>query len=461
MNTEYPDLIISFLNKIVDKKVNVNVIGDNIVDEYYDVEVERISPEFPIPVYKSSSTDPTSGLIPGGAANVAAQFSHFNTSVELVTLLNKLCQVVFDSRGIKTNYSKVLSNIFIPTKRRIYSQNVPLVRHDFEKENYGLDDIKKQLLDLHIPDSDFNIYSDYSKGIFCIPWFRKFMQKSKNIVDPKSNFIDLWEGCTYFKPNSVEAEKLSERKNAQDQLDFFMDSLKCKGVIITQSAQGVVGKDIDHEYFEIKPKEKLPDPESVIGAGDCFIAFTSMALSRGFNLEDAARIAFAAGCLYVQKRHNSPLCPADLFDLTNKKLIEKPEILKNRNFKLVFTNGCYDLMHFGHISSLSFAKKQGDKLCVAINSDASIKSIKNDGRPIVNLSNRIKMLEALEMVDYIVVIEDKDPWDLIEAIRPDVLVKGADYRNKTVVGSDLVQDVRFAPFISGLSTTNIIDKIRS
>lgn len=454
-------LIIKFLDDVLNKKISINVIGDNIVDEYYDVDVERISPEFPIPVYKSNSMDPSSGLIPGGAANVAAQFSFFNVNVELVTLLDKLCQVVYESKGIKTNYSKILGNIFIPRKRRIYSQNIPLVRHDFEKENYGLDDIKRQLLDFNIPDSDFNIFSDYSKGLFCIPWFRKFMQNAENIVDPKSNFIDLWEGCTYFKPNSVEAERLSERKNFRDQLEFFMDALKCKGVIITQSGDGVVGKDINQDLFEIRPASKMPSPQSVIGAGDCFVAFVTMALARGFNLQEASTLAFAAGSLYVQKKHNSPLCPVDLFELTGQKLVANPAILKKRNFTLSFTNGCFDLLHAGHLSSLSFAKKQGQKLCVAVNSDESVKSLKQENRPIINLNNRIKMLESLEFIDYIVVFDDDTPYDLIDTIRPDVLVKGADYKTKLVVGSDIVQDVRFAPIVSGLSTTSIIDKIKA
>lgn len=452
------ELIISFLSRVTDKKININVIGDTIIDEYYDVEVERISPEFPIPVYKSNSLDPTSGIIPGGAANVALQFQYFNVNVELVSLLDRISQVIFDSKGIKTNHSKVLGNIFIPRKRRIYSQNTPLVRHDFEKENYGLDDIKKQLFELNIPDSDFNIFSDYSKGVFCIPWFRKFMQKARNIVDPKHNFIDLWEGCTYFKPNAVEAEKLSDRKNNVDQLDFFMDALKCEGVLITKSGDGVVGKDMDHDYFEVKPYCKIENPESVIGAGDCFVAFVSMALSRGFTLEEAAQIAFIAGSAYVKRKHNRPLCPAELFSLTGNKEIQNPEILRNRNFKLVFTNGCFDFgLTAAHIDCLKFAKSHGEKLVVGLNSDKSVNRLKGRGRPLMSYSERLKILSALDSVDYIVGFDDDTPYELIREINPNLIVKGGDYRKEDVVGNDLAP-VELFPFVNSTSTTDKINK---
>lgn len=458
MSLNCSGLIASFLDKVFDKKISVNVIGDTIIDEYYDVEVERISPEFPIPVYKSRSIDPTSGLIPGGAANVALQFQHFNVNVELISLLDNISQVIFESKGIKSNHSKVLGNIFIPRKRRIYSQNTPLVRHDFEKENYGLDDIKKQLFELSIPESDFNIFSDYSKGLFCIPWFRKYMQKSPSIVDPKHNFIDLWEGCNYFKPNSIEAEKLSERKNHKDQLEFFMDALKCQGVLITKSGDGVVGKDVDHDYFEVKPNHKIENPESVIGAGDCFVAFVTMALARGFNLEQAAHIAFIAGSAYVQRKHNRPLCPVELLSATGTKEIKNAEILKNRNFKLVFTNGCFDFgLTAAHVECFKFAKSHGDKLVVALNSDRSVSRLKGRGRPLMPFNERLKVLSALESVDYVIGFEDDTPYETIKDLMPDLIVKGGDYTKEEVVGYDLAP-VELFPFINSTSTTDKINK---
>lgn len=453
------NIIQKFLEHDAKSKISINVIGDPIIDIYYDVSVNRISPEFPIPVYKSVDENPLSGMIPGGAANVALQFKYFNVNFELICLLSNLAQVVYDSRGIKTGYSKVVSNFAVPTKKRLYSQNIPICRWDIEKENFGLEDIKKHLLELSIPESDLNVFSDYNKGMFSYPWFRKFFRKTKSIVDPKNNNIDLWQDCTIFKPNSIEAKQFSDRKNWEDQADYFMNSLRCNSVVITQGGQGVVGKEAD--YFEYRSKNSFSDPKSVIGAGDCFCCFLAMAVARGFNLQEACEIAFEAGAIYVKRDLNKPVSPAELWSATGSKIVTCPEILANRNFKLVFTNGCFDLLHGGHLSSLKYASQQGEKLCVAINSDDSVRKIKGENRPIMQLSDRLSILENLEFVDYIIIFDDETPIEIIKSIEPDIIVKGAEYENKVVIGREYCKEVRFAPTYGSMSTTNIITKIKS
>jgi D-beta-D-heptose 7-phosphate kinase/D-beta-D-heptose 1-phosphate adenosyltransferase len=458
MSYNVSDILHQFLELDILKYLEINVVGDVMLDEYYEVEVERISPEFPIPVYKSTNFDPCS-VVPGGAANVAYQFTHFNVDANLISCMDKMGEVIFNAKGIKTNNSKVINSCVMPVKRRIYSHNLPLVRHDVEKENYGLEDIKKYLFDLQVPEADFTIFSDYSKGIFCCPWFRKFIKKNKNIVDPKNSFIDIWEGCTYFKPNSFEAEKLSERKNIHDQLEFFIDALKCEGVLITQSGAGVTGKLSDGKFFEVRPNRILPSPESVIGAGDCFVAFMSMALARGMNLEKAAQLAFTAGCCYVQKRQNTPLTPAELLKFAGVKEVKNPRILAKRDFKLAFSNGCFDMgLTAAHIECLKFAKSQADQLVVAINSDESVRKLKGSGRPIMNLAERIKVISSLDFVDFVVGFEEDTPYETIKGCEPDVIVKGGDYKKEQVVGNDLA-DVIIFPFIDGVSTTEKIKKI--
>lgn len=461
MLEHFSDTIISFLDKNSEKTVDINVVGDVIFDEYYDVEVDRISPEFPIPVYKSSSFDPTSGIIPGGAANVAYQFKHFNVNSELISLLNKIGEVNFDSKGISTKHSKIVHSITIPTKRRIYSHGIPLVRHDIEKENYGLEDLKRHLFDLTVPEGDFTIFSDYSKGLFCVPWFRKYITKTKNIVDPKNNFIDLWEGCTYFKPNALEAERLSERKNISDQIEFFMDALKCEGVLITRSGSGVTGKECDGKLFEVVPNVELPPPESVIGAGDCFVSFIAMALARGFSLEKAAQIGFVAGTAYVHKRHNAPLSPAELASYVGIKEIKSVDILKNRNFNLVFTNGCFDLgLTQAHVECLKFAKSRGDKLVVAVNDDASVARLKGADRPICSLKERLDILKSLDCVDFVVSFSEDTPYEILKKINPDLIVKGGDYKKNEVVGNDLF-DVEIFNLVNCMSTSDKIKKLQN
>lgn len=459
MLSHFADVVVSFLEKDIDKEISINVVGDVMFDEYYNVEVERISPEFPIPIYKSLNSDPDAGIVPGGAANVAYQFSHFNVKSELVALLSKIGEVVFNAKGINTERCKIIENICLPVKKRYYSQNIPLVRHDIEKTNYGLDDIKKYLIDLEIDDSDFTIYSDYSKGLFCCPWFRKYMQKTRNIVDPKSNYIDLWEGCSYFKPNAIEAEKLSERKNVYNQVDFFIDALKCDGVLVTQAGSGVVGKENDGDFFDVRPDILLPPAECVIGAGDCFISFVAMALARGFSLEQSAQIAFVAGCAYVQKRQSSPLSPADILEYVGVKQLKKPELLARRNFDLVFTNGCFDFGLTGaHVECLKFAKSRGQKLVVGINSDASVAKLKGLDRPVLPLAERVNILQSLSFVDYVVPFEEDTPYEIIKKIKPDLIVKGGDYKVHEVVGNDLC-DVEIFNMIQSISTTEKIKKL--
>lgn len=453
------NLLEKFIDLDISNTVAINVIGDPMIDEYFYVDVNRISPEFPIPVYKSTNTDQPDDLVPGGAANVAYQFNYFNVKTSLISILDKQSQILFESKDIDTSKCKIVENVHLPLKKRIYCQNTPLVRWDFEKENYGLDDIKRHLLDLNIPNADFNIFSDYSKGMFSYPWFRKFLKNIPSIVDPKNNFIDLWEDCTYFKPNSHEAQLLSERKNWQDQADFFSDSLRCKGVVITKSGDGVVGKEDD--YFEIKPENAVTKPESVIGAGDCFISFLAMALVRGFSLQEASEIAFAAGTFYVQRKHNTPISPAELCSIAGIKIIKNHKLLAKRNFNLVFTNGCFDYgLTSAHVECLRFAKKQGDKLVVAVNSDQSVRRLKGEGRPILPLKDRMQIISALSCVDYVVSFEEDTPYDLIKSISPNKIVKGGDYQKNQVVGKDLA-DVIIFDYVDCMSTTDKIVKTKN
>ena len=262
-----------------------------------------------------------------------------------------------------------------------------------------------------------------------------------------------------LKPNAVEAKQLSDRKNWRDQIDFFINSLRCSSVVITQAGDGVVGK--DHDYFEHKYLDIKTNPNSVIGAGDCFGAFLCMALTNGFNLEEASIIAFTAGSFYVTRKLNRPICGAELLSHAYIKIIDEPDILKNRNFKLVATNGCFDLLHAGHIETLSYAKKQGDKLCVLVNSDESIKQIKGDKRPILSLDKRLQMLASLDMIDYIISFDEQTPENVLRKFMPDVLVKGAEYNNKNIVGSTFIKEIKLAPMVSGFSTSTLIEKIKS
>ena len=395
MNNIFSKLI----DKLFVKPITINVIGDVLIDEYYHVEVDRISPEFPIPVHSSDTSEPYQTLC-GGAANVAYQFRNFNAKVNIISLLSPKAEKICSSSGINTEYSIVDEEINNPIKRRFYKDFHPLIRWDIEKSNFGLNNIDSYLEKIKIPEADINIFSDYDKGLFSTNWHKKYLKQSKSLVDPKKK-LNIWEGCYLFKPNAVEAKRFVNKEKVEDQLKWLQALLGCNNVVITNAGECVDAIDDNEKVYHVTPSKKVIKPESVIGAGDAYMAFLAMSLGSGIDLLESLNISFEAGINYVANRYNKPLNPSDFF--VEDKLIDNPAVLRNRDFSLVWTNGCMDLTHFGHISSLKQAKSFGDKLCVGINSDESIAKLKGEKRPIIPLSQRIEMLKAIKYVDFIFV----------------------------------------------------------
>lgn len=457
-------VIRNFLDLNKQNPAKVCVVGDIMIDEYYDVKCSRISPEAPVPVLLMEKDCPTQTL-PGGAGNVACQLDNFNCQTTLVG------PFPYDGKGLshqarKYSYWNVPVPA-VPIKRRFFTGNHQHSRIDVEQKNYGLDTeslIKAQeglyKIYKHL-NSEVTILSDYNKGLFSAglgkaPWLKgKF-----TIVDPKEGPASEWAGCTIFKPNAAEAVKMSGGLTQwHKQAEYFMRETDCRAVLITQGGDGVVGI-VDNDYFEYRPRKSVA-AASVIGAGDCFIALLAAAISNGFSIEDAAEIAFEAGAVYVQNKHNKPITSEELRshdDCVVAKYVW-PEDLAKRNYKLAMTNGCFDILHQGHLELLKFAKKQADKLVVAVNSDTSVARWKGPTRPVNTLEDRKYMLSNLDFVDYVVSFDEDDPCELIKKIRPDVLVKGAEYSQEQVVGGDLVDKVILCPMQEGKSTTSIIEKI--
>lgn len=468
-------------------EIRVGVVGDAMVDEYFNVKVKKISPEFPIPVMHTDTDE--SENYPGGAANVSYQFKYFNVAANLISFIDRSSDFCFKHRGVNTALCLDIDPFSscglrrIPRKRRFYSNDFPTYRWDVEQAGYGLmDELDKKCFELYekaqqvAETFDVMIFSDYDKGVMSKYMDLLIPEVPISIVDPKCGDIDRWRGCTIFKPNLQEALALSGRSSVNEAGLYLLDKLKCEAVIITQGGKGVTvfdhysptfGVHDDGGIYEIRPTQKLPPAESVIGAGDCFTAFLAMAMARGMGIRKAAEVAWLAGTLYVKKRHNEPISRIDLvnvFDATIGKIIVGcPEDYigpKVRDYKLVFTNGCFDILHAGHLETLRFAKCQGDKLVVAVNSDESVGRLK-PGRPFVPMDDRIKMLAALEFVDFVVFFEEDTPLNIIKRIQPDVLVKGAEYQAEKIVGYGIVKEVVTAPMVDGLSTSKLIEKIKS
>lgn len=446
----------TFLQRNAESKTKITVVGDAMVDEYHYVTADRVSPEFPIPVMLSPSYHPFITL-PGGAANVAYQFKHFNVDAELFSFVDANTFQLYEKYNLKCHSPFFEGHM--PIKRRVYHRDFPLCRWDIEQSNYGLTDSKLRasqegLLQRFLKSNpQVVVFSDYGKGVFFngpdwIPEDRDWLA----IVDPKNGPLEKWRGCDVFKPNAKEAKDLSGLTDWRRQCKFFTRALGCKAVVITQGGDGVSGM-VHGREFEYRPQHKK-EAQSVIGAGDCFVSFLAIGLAQTMDIIDVVEVAYEAGSVYVDNRHNTPIYPHQI----NPDKFVMPE--KKRDYSLAFTNGCYDILHPGHVDFLKKASEMGDKLVVALNTDESIKKLgKGDDRPINTLEHRKQIIAGLEFVDFVVEFDEETPYNLIQELNPDVLVKGADWKGN-IVGSDIVKDVRTIPLMPGLSTTNIVEKIR-
>lgn len=456
--------ISDFLERNRLNKIRMHVFGDSMIDQHYNVKVTRISPESPnICVMLSEDSDPAEEH-PGGAANICYQLANFNTDSILFTYVDQHAEMVLRRAGIDSRGFVGLPGGISPKKRRFYHDGIQVGdRWDIERPNYGMHSLKLQkelLSSLHYPhahEADVIILSDYDKGFFKDGVPVVLPNDIPVIVDPKRMPICRWNNCTVFKPNSAEAEDLSgcSSKHWRAQCEFFMANLGCKAVVITQEGDGVVGYDAANGPFEHRPASHV-EASNVVGAGDCFIGILGLAIGHGFTVAEAAEIAFEAGSAYVQNRSRSPLTP---WQLQKKSKFVTVEDLVNRDFKLVMTNGCFDAgLTRGHIECLRFAKSHGDKLLVALNSDASVSRLKGSGRPIYSIRDRMEIIGSLEFVDYVVVFEEDSPLKIIEAIKPDVIVKGGDYKEHEVVGFGFTKII-LSPYYDSMSTTEKIARI--
>lgn len=445
-----------FLSRQFEYRPKVAVVGDSILDEYYEVSSDRISPEFPVPVMRSLSGLPFKKSL-GGAANVCAQFKNFNFDISLFSLINKEIQEI--GSFIETDNCIFIDKI--PIKRRFYSGKFPLYRLDIEPDNYGLNDYdlkenqKKIFNCLKSSFYDIVIFSDYNKGLFNnqrnLPLL--INEDTITIVDPKKGPLDKWKGCSIIKPNSKEAFNLTGVVDWRSQCEIIMNKTNCQSVVITNEGLGVMGN-VMGSFFEFYP-EQTSEAMSVIGAGDCFVALLSMCMAHSIDIKKAVEIAFKACSSYVSHSFNIPLFP---IDLEPSKIINENSLIK-RDFSLAFTNGCFDILHPGHISLLEFAKSKAEKLVVAINSDESVKKQNKSHGLVNNLEIRKKMVSSLECVDYVVDFDEETPEKIIKTISPDFLIKGSDHPDP--VGSNFVKKVFIFDLVDGYSTTSFIKKIKS
>lgn len=465
----------SLIQKNADQRLKIIVVGDTLLDEYNYGSVKRVCPEFPVPVLLSPiGVEPV--RLPGGAANVVYQFRHWNVDATLVGFIDGEARDVYQSAGLNLKYAIHLPCGSVPVKRRFYAGDHPLLRWDTESSDYGcprLDYMRELAFDAFKrafeKGADVVILSDYDKGLFDDTLIANIIHHCNEnnvptIVDPKLQHSNRWAACTVFKPNAAEAAALSKHTGWKQQADFFKRSVGCDTVIITQGGDGVVGLHRD-KYFEYRPNAREKNVQSVIGAGDSFIAVLAMCGGHRIGVQATAMLAFEAGAEYVRAKHNRPITPWELkrrLDPDGAKILTPEEFNSVRkncfpDARIVFTNGCFDAgLTKGHVQCLRFARQQGDYLVVGLNTDSSIARLKGEGRPVLPLEERKAIISSMGSVDYVLCFDEDTPYELIKSIVPSVIVKGGDYTPDTVSGNDIAEVV-ICPTIKCVSTTEKIN----
>ncbi|RIY33780.1 D-glycero-beta-D-manno-heptose 1-phosphate adenylyltransferase [Psittacicella hinzii] len=469
------------------------VFGDVMIDHYWYGSTSRISPEAPVPVVLYNDQNSTLGGAANVARNLVAYGSHATLSGltgedEDAKLLKKLCEEIS-----LPYFFLAFPNIKTTKKLRILSRHQQLLRVDFEDSLVSKFSIEKAIEDIGgqleqaIIDSDVVILSDYLKGAReLFPTIIALANKYKKVViiDPKGSDYSLYKNANLLTPNLSEFRLIAEQYNfsKEEILDesnekkiaqTIIKDLNLTDLLITKSENGMTLHQKNGEvYHQFTYAEDVYD---VTGAGDTVIATLASAIATGVEIKDACYLANKAAGVSVAKLGAATVSMDELRKSCNietsqrslsfEQVVAQIREKQKAGEKVVFTNGCFDLLHRGHLSYLQRAKELGDILVVAINSDSSVKRLKGDSRPINSLDDRMFMLSSLKYVDYVVSFDEDTPLDVIKLIRPDVLVKGADYQVEDIVGYKEVTSyggkVQTITFIDSYSSTNLINKIKN
>lgn len=452
------------LDFLSSKKPKILVVGDFMVDHYIWCDCTRISPEAPVMVMKSQKEDKRLG----GAGNVYANLKSLGAEVFALGLVGD------DESGrfLKENLNAKLlveKDRKTPLKSRVLSHSQQVLRLDDENDfDTKLEDEIIQEYKKIAKDYDAIVLSDYAKGILTSKVTKALIEHANTLnlpilIDPKGSDFSKYQNATLLTPNKKEAiQALGVEKidNLEKALKKLKDDLNLAYSIITLSEEGIALFD---EKLHIIPAKAL-EVYDVTGAGDSVIAMLAYALALKVDIVKACELANDAAAVVVAKVGSVSVSLEEIKNLKKAsfedKIKSKEELVKLlQDQKVVFTNGCFDIMHYGHIKYLEKAKKLGDILVVGLNSDESVKRLKGSSRPINLEFQRACMLASMYFVDYVVIFDEDTPYKLIEFLKPDVLVKGADYKDKEVVGSNLVKKVELIDFEDGFSTTNIINRI--
>ncbi len=474
----------------------IMVIGDLMLDKYVWGEVKRISQEAPIPIINVSSED----VRPGGAGSVVNNLKALGAQVFACgiigddthghTLLNIFKNMGVDTAGIIIDKSRptILKMRLMGHLQTAGKGVQQLLRVDYEKTHIISMETEAQLnvyLNKTISACDMVLVSDMNKGLLSHSLLKMIVALCKKhkkivIVDPKLvSDYSCYEGFTAMTPNRNETEtatgiKITDSDSLNHAGRKLVSRLSLEYCIITLDRDGMFlyHKNGNGKIIPTTPRNVF----DVTGAGDMVLSMFGMVVGSGHSFEDAAPLANIAAGIEVGKIGATPVSKGEILgelmigrnQLSSK--IKDVEVLvgilnehRRKNDKIVFTNGCFDILHVGHIEYLKFARKQGDLLVVGLNTDRSVKSLKGHSRPFVSEAERAKMLAALEDITYVALFDELTPMELIKIVKPDVLVKGEDWKDVGVVGKEFVESyggkIVLAPLVEGVSTTNIVSRI--
>ncbi len=478
------------LQKLFDaeNKIKVLVVGDLMLDEYIWGSVNRISPEAPVQVVEVQSEN----LMPGGAANVANNLVALGCDVYMAGAIGKdqkgdrLIQLLqeenIDCKGIKRLDHRPTIN-----KIRVIAHSQQIIRIDREDKRPLTDKAEKEVIDYlvsTIPLVDGVICSDYLKGLLTDNILKTIITNSKRsnklvFIDPKGKDFAKYKGANILTPNEHEVGMASGNDSAgdydlTDTAEKLIEKVQVDSLLVTRGKDGMClfEKGKEPVYIPTEAKEVY----DVTGAGDTVIAAFAMATLSGLNFLNASKIANVAAGAVVGKVGTAVIHKADLKMLLEENVLRSAEnilqlnelkqiVSQAKSYKktVVFTNGCFDIIHGGHIEYLQKARNLGDILIVGLNSDSSVRKLKGEGRPLKAEQERSNILAALKYVDYITIFSEETPENLIQELRPDIIVKGSDYTIDQVVGRNIVEGyggkVELVPIVEGLSTSALVNDI--
>ncbi|OGT26656.1 MAG: bifunctional heptose 7-phosphate kinase/heptose 1-phosphate adenyltransferase [Gammaproteobacteria bacterium RIFCSPLOWO2_02_FULL_42_14] len=464
------------------KQSRVLVLGDLMLDRYWHGDAFRISPEAPVPVVNVNTIENRAG----GAANVAQNIASLGTPVSLFGWVGadaeaKLLSDCLDARILQYFFTE--KEFHTISKLRVIGRQQQLIRMDFERmtEPAFSDDVLFSSFCEQLSSVNAVVLSDYSKGALC--HVERFIQAASQkhipiFVDPKHKNYERYAGATVLTPNLKEFESVvGACENFSDivtKAKILLQKIDVDNLLITLSKDGMVLVSRDHDIFHFKSSAR--DVFDVTGAGDTVIGVLAACVANGVPMRDAVEIANVAAGIVVGRLGAAAVTVSDLqnaiglHDEISARICNESQLLiaitqaRQRCEKIVMTNGCFDVMHVGHVDYLEKARALGDRLIVAVNDDASVRELKGNDRPLNPLHARMRLLSALRSVDWVVPFSESTPARLIKAIMPDILVKGGDYQIQDIAGSDLVLKnggrVLTIPLTAGFSTTRLVQKIR-